>query len=119
MIVVGLRGVGKTVLLNEFDYMARDAACCTIVIEARELRPPPDLLAPPLRHVLLEFDRLDERFPRARFDRLTPREKHWVHAMARRTCQVLVGIGPVITAQALKLSFRVVNGCGIALFRRA
>ncbi|SIR18022.1 MULTISPECIES: ATP-binding protein [Acidiphilium] len=58
MIVVGLRGVGKTVLLNEFDHMARDAGCRTILIEAHEIKPLPDLLVPPLRHLLLELDRL-------------------------------------------------------------
>ncbi|MDD2859626.1 MAG: ATP-binding protein [Acidiphilium sp.] len=58
MIVVGLRGVGKTVLLNEFAQMARDADCRTILIEAHEIKPLPDLLVPPLRQLLLEFDRL-------------------------------------------------------------
>lgn len=57
-ILVGLRGVGKTVLLNEFDHIAREASCRTIVIEAHEVRPLPDLLVPSLRHLLLEFDRL-------------------------------------------------------------
>lgn len=58
VIVVGLRGVGKTVLLNEFGDYARAAGCRTILIEAHEIKPLPDLLVPPLRHLLLEFDRL-------------------------------------------------------------
>jgi hypothetical protein len=58
MIVVGLRGVGKTVLLNEFDHLAREAGCRMLMIEAHEVQPLPDLLVSPLRHLLMPLDRL-------------------------------------------------------------
>lgn len=58
LILVGLRGVGKTVLLNEFELMAADLACRVVSVEAHEEKPLPDLLIPPLRRLLLDFDRL-------------------------------------------------------------
>lgn len=58
LILVGLRGVGKTVLLNEFELMAEDLACRVVSVEAHEEKPLPDLLIPPLRRLLLDFDRL-------------------------------------------------------------
>lgn len=54
VIVVGLRGVGKTVLLNEFDQ-------------------------------------LEESFFRVRFDRLAPREKNSIRAMARLSARIRIG----------------------------
>jgi Cdc6-like AAA superfamily ATPase len=35
-LLVGLRGVGKTVLLNEIDLLAKDSNCKCIFIEAHE-----------------------------------------------------------------------------------
>ena len=34
--LVGLRGVGKTVLLNELGHYAKEAGCHTIMLEAHE-----------------------------------------------------------------------------------
>jgi Cdc6-like AAA superfamily ATPase len=39
MLLTGLRGVGKTVLLNEIERMAKGAEYRTIVIEAHEDKP--------------------------------------------------------------------------------
>lgn len=57
-IAVGLRGVGKTVLLNHIRQMAVDAGFRTCVIEAHEGKPVAALIVPQFRRLLLELDRL-------------------------------------------------------------
>ena len=57
MLLVGLRGVGKTVLLNR---MCRDAECrgfTTLLLEAPEDRSLPELLVPPLYAALVRMSR--------------------------------------------------------------
>ena len=58
LLLTGLRGVGKTVLLNEIDRLAKGAEYRTIFIEAHEDKPLGPLLAPYLRIVLYDLDRL-------------------------------------------------------------
>lgn len=58
LILVGLRGVGKTVLLNRVRNDADARGFATIFIEAPEKRSLPAILAGPLRAVLLRLDRL-------------------------------------------------------------
>jgi hypothetical protein len=58
LLLTGLRGVGKTVLLNEIERMARDADYRTILVEAHEGKPLAVLLAPHLRRLLFDLDRL-------------------------------------------------------------
>ena len=58
LLLTGLRGVGKTVLLNEIDRIARTEGCQTISIEAHEDKPLGALLAPPLRQLLFGLDRI-------------------------------------------------------------
>lgn len=58
MLLTGLRGVGKTVLLNEIGRLAKASAYHTIAIEAHEDKPLGPLLAPYLRTVLYELDRM-------------------------------------------------------------
>lgn len=58
LLLTGLRGVGKTVLLNEIERQARSAGYRTIAIEAHEGKPLGPLLAPYLRGVLYELDRI-------------------------------------------------------------
>lgn len=58
LLLTGLRGVGKTVLLNEIERQARSAGYRTIVIEAHEDKPLGPLIAPYLRSVLYELDRV-------------------------------------------------------------
>ena len=58
IVMVGLRGVGKTVLLNEILRMAKDADYLTITMEAHENQALASLLVPGLRGVLFELDRL-------------------------------------------------------------
>lgn len=58
MLLTGLRGVGKTVLLNEIEHLARGDGYSTIVVEAHEDKPLGSLIAPPLRSLLFELDRM-------------------------------------------------------------
>ncbi|MBT7701619.1 MAG: ATP-binding protein [Verrucomicrobia bacterium] len=58
MLLTGLRGVGKTVLINEIDRMARNAGYHTIAVEAYENKPLGPLIAQHLRSLLYELDRL-------------------------------------------------------------
>jgi len=57
LILVGLRGVGKTVLLNELGRKARELGYHTIMLEAHENKSLPALLIPPLRSLLFELNR--------------------------------------------------------------
>ena len=49
MLLTGLRGVGKTVLLNEIERMAQTAGYRTLLVEAHEGKSLAVLLAPHLR----------------------------------------------------------------------
>jgi hypothetical protein len=56
MILIGLRGVGKTVLLNEIDKLADTERFRTLFLEVHEGKSFPLLLAPHLRTLLLQLD---------------------------------------------------------------
>ncbi|WP_337868681.1 ATP-binding protein [Meiothermus sp.] len=58
VILTGLRGVGKTVLLNEIERIARQHLYHTLLLEALEDKPLGVLLSPHLRTLLYELDRL-------------------------------------------------------------
>lgn len=58
MLLTGLRGVGKTVLLNEIERMAKAESYRTIPVEAHEDKALGPLLAPHLRTILYELDRM-------------------------------------------------------------
>ena len=58
MLLTGLRGVGKTVLLNEIERLADNSGYRTIGIEAHEDKPLGPLLAPHLRSLLFDLDRI-------------------------------------------------------------
>lgn len=58
MLLTGLRGVGKTVLLNEIERLAMTASYQTVSIEAHEDKPLGPLLAPHLRSLLYDLNRL-------------------------------------------------------------
>lgn len=58
LLLTGLRGVGKTVLLNEIERQASAVGYRTIAIEAHEDKPLGPLLAPYLRSVLYDLDRV-------------------------------------------------------------
>lgn len=58
MFMVGLRGVGKTVLLNRVREIAQSQGYQALLIEAHENKTLPQLLAPPLRQTLFALDRM-------------------------------------------------------------
>lgn len=57
-IAIGLRGVGKTVLLSEVRRLALKEGFLLCTIEATDQRSLPEILLPHLRRVILELDRL-------------------------------------------------------------
>ena len=59
LLMVGLRGVGKTVLLDRMRNDAEGAGLHTLRIEAPEGRSLPAILAPQLRQALLRLSRLE------------------------------------------------------------
>jgi hypothetical protein len=58
LLMTGLRGVGKTVLLNEMRRSAEAVGYHTVFIEAHEDKTLAELLAPNLRSLLYELDRI-------------------------------------------------------------
>ncbi len=56
MMLLGLRGVGKTVLLNRLHFMAEQKGFRTAKVEAPEGGMLPQLLAPELRQILYSLD---------------------------------------------------------------
>jgi len=58
LLMTGLRGVGKTVLLNEMEHRATGEGYRTISIEAHEEKSLVLLLIPQLRRLLFDLDRL-------------------------------------------------------------
>lgn len=57
-LLVGLRGVGKTVLLNRVRELASDLDYHAVLLEAHEGKPLAALLLPPLRQLLIALDRM-------------------------------------------------------------
>ena len=58
LLLTGLRGVGKTVLLNEVERLAAKTGYRTVQLEAHEDKALAALLVPPLRKLLFELDRV-------------------------------------------------------------
>ena len=59
MLLTGLRGVGKTVLLNEIKRTATQLEYQTIIVEAHEEKSLAALLAPQMRNLFYELDRME------------------------------------------------------------
>ena len=57
LLLTGLRGVGKTVLLNEIERMSRKDGYQSILLEAHEEKPLGELIFPALKSLLYELDR--------------------------------------------------------------
>lgn len=57
LMIVGLRGVGKTVLLNRIQALAEDEGYLAELLEAPENKSLPALMAPALRALVLKLDR--------------------------------------------------------------
>ena len=62
--LVGLRGVGKTVLLNRIEETAQKEGFKAVLIESHENKSLPQLLIPCLRKILLSID-IKERVDQA------------------------------------------------------
>ena len=60
LVMTGLRGVGKTVLLNRMQRDAESDGIHTLMVEAPESRSLPALLAPELRKALLRLSRNEQ-----------------------------------------------------------
>ncbi len=58
-LLIGLRGVGKTVLLNEINSLAEQSGYNAILIEAHERKSLAALLLPSLRQLLFKLDRME------------------------------------------------------------
>ena len=58
LLLTGLRGVGKTVLLNEIERMAKRDGYQSILLEAHEEKPLAELIFPALRSLLYDLDRV-------------------------------------------------------------
>lgn len=58
-LLIGLRGVGKTVLLNQIDSLSEKSGYKSIYIEAHEKKSLAALLLPPLRQLLFQLDRME------------------------------------------------------------
>ena len=87
ILMVGLRGVGKTVLLDRMRDSAEAAGMHTLRIEAPESRSLPALLAPQLRQTLLRLSRNAK-----------------AKDMAQRALRALAGF-----ARSLKIKFQVIE----------
>ena len=64
LLAIGLRGVGKTVLLNRFADIAKDADCDVLFIEAPEQQAFEVQLAMQLRRVLLRHEQVGSKAAR-------------------------------------------------------
>jgi AAA ATPase domain len=84
VLMVGLRGVGKTVLLDRMKDDAEEAGIHTLRIEAPEGRSLPAILAPALRQALLRLSRIEQ-----------------ARALAQRALRALAGF-----AKALKVKYQ-------------
>ena len=60
MIVVGLRGVGKTVLLSEIEEVAQAENYFTLNVEAHEDKSLPELIVPGLRRILIKLSLMEQ-----------------------------------------------------------
>lgn len=83
LILVGLRGVGKTVLLERLRKNAEEANAISLRIEVDEDRPLPEILVPQLRAALIRLSRVEK-----------------AKAVATRALQALVGF-----ANAMKVTY--------------
>ena len=90
LLLTGLRGVGKTVLLNEIERLAQGEGYRTILVEAHEGKSLAVLLAPHLRRLLFELDRLAGAGNKAR--RGLAVLKSFVGAIRIRVGEIDIGI---------------------------
>lgn len=90
IIMTGLRGVGKTVLLNKISEIGIESGYRTVFIEAHEDKSLAQLLAPNLRTLLFELDRIAGMGDKAR--RGLAVLKSFVSAIKVKAFEVEVGL---------------------------
>lgn len=66
LILVGLRGVGKTVLLNKIAEISREVGAISVQVEAHEGKSLAELIVPRLRSLLYELSRVEAAKENAR-----------------------------------------------------
>jgi hypothetical protein len=91
LILVGLRGVGKTVLLVRIWERAIANGYKAVLIEAHENKPLPDLLIPPVRQVLYLLDAMENVSEKAKRGLRVLRS--FVTGLRAKIGEVEIGIG--------------------------
>ncbi len=91
LILVGLRGVGKTVLLNRIWDRARTDGYKAILIEAHENKPLPELLIPALRQILFSLDAMENVSEKAK--RALRVLRSFVTGLKAKFGEIEIGIG--------------------------
>lgn len=66
LILVGLRGVGKTVLLVRIKAMAEERSYSAVLVEANESKHLPELVVPELRRILFSLSNVENAKEKAR-----------------------------------------------------
>ncbi|TAJ11859.1 MAG: ATP-binding protein, partial [Planctomycetota bacterium] len=90
VLMIGLRGVGKTVLLDRMRELAEHAGIHTLRMEVPENRSLPAVLAPQLRQALLRLSRHEKA--RARAQRALRALAGFVKALKLKYSDIEVGI---------------------------
>lgn len=90
LLLTGLRGVGKTVLLNELERLAEQSGYRTILIEAREEKSLGALLVPSLRQLLYQLDRISGTGHKVRMGLSVLRS--FINAIKFKVAEVEVGL---------------------------
>jgi hypothetical protein len=90
-IFIGLRGVGKTVMLNEVLRIAEELGCKSLHIEAHDGKSLPELLAPGLRSLLLSLDTMAKATEATR--RSLRVLKNFIGAVKIKIGEIDIGLG--------------------------
>jgi hypothetical protein len=91
LILVGLRGVGKTVLLNRIWERAKGDGYKAVLIEAHENKSLPALLIPPLRQILYSLDAMENVSEKAKRGLRVLRS--FVTGLRAKIGEIEIGIG--------------------------
>ncbi|MFZ4381291.1 MAG: ATP-binding protein, partial [Sandarakinorhabdus sp.] len=97
-LLIGLRGVGKTVLLDELARRAEANGFATVRLEAPEGRGLPALIVPALRSTLLRLDRGQATITRAK--QALSALRNFASAFKLEMGEIAVGIEPAAAGTA-------------------
>lgn len=92
-IMVGLRGVGKTVLLNHIQNRAQAAGNRAVLAEAHEKKKLPELLAPALKKLIFSLDHMEGISAKAK--RALAILKSFLSGLKVKVAEVELSIDPV------------------------